>query len=51
MPVWKWLRLMIEHEIHHRGQLYQVLGDMGIETHPLFGLTEPEVLTRSKPQE
>ena len=28
---------MIEHEIHHRGQLYQVLGDMGIETHPLFG--------------
>ena len=21
MRVWKWLRLMVEHEIHHRGQL------------------------------
>lgn len=47
MRVWKWLRLMIEHEIHHRGQLYELLGQMGVETPPLYGLTEPEVLARS----
>src|SRR5690606_10589447 len=22
LPVWKWLRAMVEHEVHHRGQLY-----------------------------
>ncbi len=48
MRVWKWLRLMIEHQIHHRGQLYSVLGEMGIETPPLYGLTEPEVKARSE---
>jgi len=47
MRVWKWLRLMVEHEIHHRGQLYELLGQMGVETPPLYGLTEPEVLERS----
>ena len=51
MRVWKWLRLMVEHEIHHRGQLYQLLGDLGVETPPLYGLTEPEVLARSQPLE
>lgn len=47
MRVWKWLRLMIEHQIHHRGQLYEVLGAAGVETPPLYGLTEPEVKARS----
>lgn len=47
MRVWKWLRLMLEHEIHHRGQLYEVLGRLGVETPPIYGLTEPEVLERS----
>ena len=47
MRVWKWLRLMVEHEIHHRGQLYEVLGRMGVATPPLYGLTEPEVEARS----
>ncbi|MCH7532273.1 MAG: DinB family protein [Gemmatimonadetes bacterium] len=47
MRVWEWLRLMIEHQIHHRGQLYAVLGEMGVETPPLYGLTEPEVKARS----
>lgn len=49
MRVWKWMRLMVEHEIHHRGQLYEVLGQMGVETPPLYGLTEPEVKDRSEP--
>jgi uncharacterized damage-inducible protein DinB len=48
MRVWKWLRLMVEHEIHHRGQLYEVLAQMGVETPPLYGLTEPEVMARSR---
>lgn len=45
--VWKWLRLLAEHEIHHRGQLYEVLGVLGVRTPSLYGLTEPEVLERS----
>jgi uncharacterized damage-inducible protein DinB len=49
LPVWKWLRLMVEHEIHHRGQLYETLGALGIQTPPLYGLTEPQVRERSRP--
>lgn len=51
ITVWKWLRLMVEHEVHHRGQLYQLLGDLGIRTPPLYGLTEREVAARSVPAE
>jgi uncharacterized damage-inducible protein DinB len=51
ITVWKWLRAMIEHEIHHRGQLYEVLAQMGVETPPLYGLTEPEVKARSSADE
>lgn len=47
MRVWKWLRLMVEHEIHHRGQLYELLGQLGVEAPPLYGLTEPQVKERS----
>lgn len=47
MRVWKWLRLLVEHEIHHRGQLYEVLGVLGVRTPSLYGLTEPQVLERS----
>ena len=49
MRVWKWLRLMVEHEIHHRGQLYDILAALGVEAPPLYGLTEPEVRARSSP--
>ena len=45
--VWKWLRLMVEHEIHHRGQLYELLGQLGVKVPPLYGLTETEVKQRS----
>src|SRR5262250_77079 len=30
ITVWKWLRAMVEHEIHHRGQLYVYLGLVGV---------------------
>jgi uncharacterized damage-inducible protein DinB len=43
----KWLRAMVEHEAHHRGQLYFMLGLLGVATPPLFGLTEEEVRARS----
>jgi uncharacterized damage-inducible protein DinB len=44
---WKWLRLMVEHEIHHRGQIYLYLAILGIPTPPLYGLTSEEVRARS----
>jgi len=43
----KWLRAMVEHEAHHRGQIYLMLGLLGVETPQLFGLTEEEVRQRS----
>jgi uncharacterized damage-inducible protein DinB len=51
MPVWKWLRAMVEHEIHHRGQIYIYLGMLGVETPPLYGLTSEEVRARSVSRE
>ncbi len=42
----KWLRLMVEHEIHHRGQIYLYLGMLGVATPPLYGLTSEQVRSR-----
>ncbi|MFX0092893.1 MAG: DinB family protein [Candidatus Hodarchaeota archaeon] len=50
ITVWKWLRAMVEHEVHHRGHIYTYLGLLGIKTPPIFGLTSEEVLDRSEPQ-
>jgi uncharacterized damage-inducible protein DinB len=47
ISTWKWLRAMIEHEVHHRGQLYMMLGMLGVPTPPLYGLTEQQVRERS----
>ncbi len=44
---WKWLRLMPEHEIHHRGQIYLYLGILGVPAPPLYGLTSEQVRARS----
>ena len=48
ITLWKWLRAMVEHEIHHRGEIYVYLGMLGVATPPLYGLTSEEVLERSK---
>ena len=48
ISVGKWLRLMIEHEIHHRGQIYLALGMLGVATPPIYGLTSEEVRARSR---
>jgi uncharacterized damage-inducible protein DinB len=44
--VWKWLRAMVEHHAHHRGQIYLMLGLLDVETPPLYGLTSEEVARR-----
>jgi uncharacterized damage-inducible protein DinB len=43
MTAWKWLRAMVEHEVHHRGQLYLTLRLCGVATPPIFGLTSEQV--------
>jgi uncharacterized damage-inducible protein DinB len=47
ITVGKWLRAMIEHEAHHRGQLYFILGLRGVATPPIYGMTAEEVQARS----
>lgn len=47
ITVWKWLRSMVEHEIHHRGQIYLYLAMLGVPTPPLYGLTSEQVRERS----
>lgn len=47
LPVGAWLRAMIEHEVHHRAQIYSLLGILGVTTPPLFGLTAEEVAARA----
>jgi len=47
ITVWKWLRAMVEHEVHHRAQIYVYLGLLGIPSPPIYGLTSEEVRERS----
>jgi uncharacterized damage-inducible protein DinB len=47
ITVWKSLRSMVEHEIHHRGQIYTYLAILGVPTPPLYGLTSEQVRERS----
>lgn len=49
IPTWKWLRAMVEHEIHHRAQLYLYLNMLSVTTPPIFGITSEEVAAQSKP--
>src|SRR5579872_360978 len=39
----KLLRAMVEHEVHHRGEIYVYLALLGVPRPPLYGLTEPEL--------
>jgi len=47
LSTWKWLRAMVEHEIHHRGQIFIYLGMLGVPAPPLYGLTSEQVRERS----
>ena len=48
IPIGKWLRAMVEHEVHHRGQIYLYLAMLEVPTPPLYGLTEEQVRERSR---
>ncbi|MEL7533703.1 MAG: DinB family protein [Bacteroidota bacterium] len=48
ITTWKWLRAMVEHEVHHRGQLYTYLGMLDIKTPPIYGLTSEQVIQNSQ---
>ena len=47
ITTWKWLRAMLEHEAHHRGQIYLMLAMRGVKTPPIYGLTSEEVAARA----
>ena len=47
MTRWKWLSLMPEHEIHHRGQIYTMLGVLGVAVPSLYGMTADQVKARA----
>ena len=49
IAAWKLLRAMVEHEIHHRGQIYVYLGILGVATPPLYTLREHELRALSVP--
>ena len=44
VTLWKFLRSMLEHEAHHRGQIYMMLAALDITTPPLFGVTSEELI-------
>ena len=48
LTTWKWLRMMPEHEIHHRGQLYTMLSMLNVPTPPIYGMTAAQVQAASK---
>lgn len=43
ITTWKLLRSMLEHEVHHRGELYAYLGLLGVTVPPLYGLTSEQL--------
>jgi uncharacterized damage-inducible protein DinB len=47
ITAWKLLRAMVEHEVHHRGELYLYLALLGAPRPPLYGLTEQELRRHS----
>ena len=47
ITTWKWLRALVEHEVHHRGQIYTYLSMLGVKTPPLYGLTSEQVIDLS----
>ena len=51
LTTWKWLRMLPEHEIHHRGQLYTMLGMLDVPVPSLYGMTANQVKAVSGPSQ
>jgi len=47
VTAWRMLRAMLEHEVHHRGQIYVYLGILGVPVPSLYGLNERQVKSLS----
>jgi uncharacterized damage-inducible protein DinB len=47
VTAWKLLRAMVEHEVHHRGEMYVYLALLGVPRPPLYGATEAELRSYS----
>src|SRR5271168_502993 len=47
ITAWKLLRAMVEHEVHHRGEMYVYLALLGVPRPPLYGVTEQELRQHS----
>jgi uncharacterized damage-inducible protein DinB len=47
VTAWRMLRAMLEHEAHHRGQMYVYLGILGAPAPSLYGLNERQVKSLS----
>jgi uncharacterized damage-inducible protein DinB len=43
-----WLRALLEHEIHHRGQLHMQLRYLDVDIPQIYGLSSEEVIDRSE---
>nr|WP_315034766.1 DinB family protein [uncultured Chryseobacterium sp.] len=43
ISIWKWLRAMVEHEIHHRAEIYIYLNLLDVKTPQIFGFSAEEV--------
>jgi uncharacterized damage-inducible protein DinB len=48
VTAWKMLRAMLEHEAHHRGQIYVYLGILGAPAPPLYTLNERQLRSFSQ---
>jgi uncharacterized damage-inducible protein DinB len=47
VTAWRMLRAMLEHEAHHRGQIYVYLGILGVPVPSLYGLNERQLQSLS----
>lgn len=43
----KWLRIILEHEIHHRGQIYLLLSARGVSVPDIFGMSNEDLISLS----